>query len=140
VSWLLDTNVIAEWTKPRPDEQVVRWLAEADEDRLYLSVATLAEVRMGVEALPEGRRRQRLSAWLEDDLPARFEGRILQVDAAVANVWGVLMARARAQGRTLGAMDAFFAATATVHQLTLLARNTRDFISTGIELLDPWSS
>jgi predicted nucleic acid-binding protein len=140
VSWLIDTNVVAEWVKSRPDERVVRWLAEADEDRLYLSVATLAEVRMGVEALAEGRRKQRLAAWLEDDLPARFEGRILLVDAAVANAWGVVVARARAVGKPLGVMDAFFAATAAVHHLTLVTRNTRDFTSTGIDLLDPWST
>ena len=140
MSWLIDTNVVAEWVKPRPDERVVRWLAEADEDRLYLSVATLAEIRMGVEALAEGRRKQRLASWLEDDLPSRFEGRILPVDAAVANAWGVLVARARAVGTTLGAMDAFFAATAAVHHLALVTRNTRDFSTTGIELLDPWST
>jgi predicted nucleic acid-binding protein len=140
VSWLIDTNVVAEWVKPRPDERVVRWLAEADEDRLYLSVATLAEIRMGVEALAEGRRKHRLAAWLEDDLPNRFEGRILPVDAAVANAWGMVVARARAVGTTLGAMDAFFAATAAVHRLTLVTRNTRDFSTTGIELLDPWST
>lgn len=140
MSWLIDTNVIAEWAKPRPDERVVRWLADADEDRLYLSVATLAEIRMGVEALAEGRRKQRLATWLENDLPSRFEGRILPVDAAVANAWGVIVARARAVGATLGAMDAFFAATAAIHHLTLVTRNIRDFTSTGIELLDPWSS
>jgi len=140
VSWLLDTDVVAEWVKPRPDDRVVHWLAEADEDRLYLSVATLAEIRMGVEALAEGRRQQRLAAWLEDDLPARFEGRILPVDAAVANAWGAIVARARAMGATLGAMDAFFAATAAVHHLVLATRNIRDFTSTGIELLDPWST
>ena len=73
--WLLDTNVISEWAKPLPDAAVVRWLDEVDEDRVFLSVVTLAEIRFGIERLAPGRRRAGLDRWLRDELPERFEGR-----------------------------------------------------------------
>jgi toxin FitB len=77
---LIDTNIVSEWLKPRPDVGVVRWLDEVDEDRIFLSVVSLAEIRCGVERLAPGRRRTRLDAWLREELPARFERRIVLVD------------------------------------------------------------
>jgi len=138
VSFLLDTNVVSEWVKPKPDPHVVAWLAEVDEDRVFLSVVTLAEVRRGVELLPAGRRRERLAAWLADELPARFEGRILGIDERVAAAWGIAMARSQRRGAVLGSMDGFLAATAAAHRLTLATRNVRDFEVAGIPLFDPW--
>ena len=139
MSFLLDTNVVSEWVKPGPDPNVVTWLSEVDEDRVFLSVVTFAEVRRGVELMPAGRRRERLAAWLADELPVRFEGRILGIDRQVAEGWGVVMARAQQGGAGLGSMDAFFAATAVAHRLTLVTRNVRDFEVTGISLFDPWA-
>jgi len=138
LNYLLDTNVISEWVKPRPEPNVVEWLADADDDRMSLSVITFAEIRLGVEQLPTGRRRDALKAWLEDELPMRFEGRILTVDVAVADAWGTIMARSGEMGISLGVMDAFFAATAQAHNLTLVTRNTKHFDSVGIALLNPW--
>lgn len=139
MSYLLDTNVISEWVKPRPDARVVEWLSGVNEDEVFLSVITLGEIRLGVERLGAGARRSKLEQWLLQELPARFEGRLLEVDEAIANVWGVLLDRARRAGASLGAVDGFFAATAAVHGLTLVTRNTRDFRQLGISLLDPWS-
>jgi toxin FitB len=93
VSFLLDTNVVSEWVKPNPNPYVVAWLAEVDEDRVFLSVAPLAEIRRGVELMPAGKRRGRLFDWLTSDLPARFEGRILNIDQRTAETWGIIMAR-----------------------------------------------
>ena len=138
MSFLLDTNVISEWTKPRPDSHVIEWLAESDEDRMFLSVASLAEIRLGIERLPDGRRRQRLALWLAEELSSRFEGRILPIDRHIAEAWGILIAGRSKAGVTLGPIDAFFAATAVAHRLTLVTRNTRHFDSLGIPLLDPW--
>src|SRR5438093_1415845 len=73
VTFLLDTNVVSEWVKPEPDPNVVAWLADVDEDRVFLSVVTFAEISRGVELMPAGRRRERLAAWLAAELPARFE-------------------------------------------------------------------
>ncbi len=93
VDFLVDTNVISEGVKPRPDPNVVRWLTETDEDRVFLSVATLAEIGRGVELMPAGKRRDRLAEWLATDLPLRFERRILLIDRDIAAAWATIMAR-----------------------------------------------
>jgi toxin FitB len=138
LNYLLDTNVVSEWVKPRPDVNVVEWLADADEDRIFLSVITFGEIRQAVEQMPAGRRRDSLKSWLQDELPARFEGRILMIDLFVAETWGAIMARCSEMGISLGVMDAFFAATARAHGLTLVTRNTKHFEKVGIPLLNPW--
>lgn len=140
MNYLLDTNVISEWMKPRPDPNVARWLAEADEDQIWLSVITFAEIRLGIEEMAAGRRRDALLTWLENDLPARFEGRIIGIGLAVAAAWGVIMARSRKAGRSLNGIDAFLAAIAQVRGLTLVTRNTKHFESLGLELLNPWAA
>ena len=80
--YLLNTNVVSEWTKPRPNPGVVEWLAQVDEDEVFLSVVTFAELRHGIERLPAGRRRRQLDAWLRGELAQRFEGRIALIDGA----------------------------------------------------------
>jgi predicted nucleic acid-binding protein len=139
VSFLLDTNVISEWVKQRPDPGVIAWLADVDEDRVFLSVVTLAELRHGIERLADGSRRRRLDAWLRDELPLRFEGRLLPVDEAIADRWGEVVARRETAGRPIGVMDAFIAATANVHALTLVTRNESDFESAVSEIVNPWA-
>jgi len=138
VNFLLDTNVISEWVRPQPDRNVIAWTAELDEDRAFISVISFAEIRRGIEMLPNGRRRERLAAWLTEDLSTRFEQRILDIDLRVADTWGTLMARGQKIGLTLGSMDAFIAATARAHGLTLVTRNIKDFRRLGLSLLDPW--
>jgi predicted nucleic acid-binding protein len=139
VSFLIDTNVISETARPSPDHGVVSWLAATDEDEVFLSVATLAELRRGVERLAVGARRARLDAWLAGDLPTRFEGRILSIDVETADVWGRFVAAGEAMGRPIGATDAFIAATAKRHRLTLVTRDTSDFEATGLRLFNPWT-
>jgi predicted nucleic acid-binding protein len=138
VSFLLDTNVVSEWTKPRPNLGVRAWLTEADEDQIFLSVVTLAELRHGIERLI-GRRRVSLDEWLRHDLILRFEGRVIPVELAIADEWGRLVARREAQGRPMNAMDALIAATAEVHALTLVTRNNSDFAATVKSILNPWT-
>ena len=96
MSFLLDTNVVSEWTKLRPNAGVMAWLADADEDQVFLSVVTLAELRHGIELLT-GRRRVSLDEWLRHDLALRFEGRIIPIEPAIADEWGRLVARRAAQ-------------------------------------------
>src|SRR5580693_4652155 len=102
MNFLLDTNAVSEWVKPRPNPGVIRWMESADEDRVFLSVISLAELRYGAERMAAGARRHRIEEWLRDDLPIRFEGRILPVDHHVAEVWGRTVARAESAGRPMG--------------------------------------
>ena len=140
MNYLLDTNVVSEWTRPRPNPNVAAFLAEADEDSLFLSVVTLAEVRRGVTRLPDGRRRIVLGTWLETDLLQRFDSRILGIDADVADAWGRIMAAAERSGRTPGAMDVWIAAIAEVTGLTLATRDIRDFTPLGVRVFCPWEA
>lgn len=136
--YLLDTNVVSEWTKPEPDTGLIAFLEAVDEDRLFLSVATLAEVRRGIDLLAEGRKRRRLDAWLAHDLRERFDARILDVDAAIADHWGRLSAKASRAGRPSPAIDCLIAATAAAHDLVVVTRNVSDFAHFEIEIINPW--
>ncbi len=138
MNFLLDTNAISEWVKPRPDPGIAAWLDEVDEDRTYLSVITLGELRKGVERLAVGRRRDRLDQWLTSELPERFGERMLAFDAAVADQWGRLLAQAENIGRPVGGIDALIAATAKVHGLQVVTRNVGHFRHTGVDVISPW--
>lgn len=138
MSFLLDTNVVSEWTKPAPNPGIAAWLAGTAEDQVFLSVVTLTELRCGIERMASGRRRKRLNDWLQNELLMRFEGRILSIDRAIADACGKLVARSEAMGRPIEAMDAFIAATAEVHQLTLVTRNAPDFQPILNAILNPW--
>ena len=139
MSFLLDTNVVSESTKPRPNPGVVAWLAGVEEESVFLSVITLTELRYGVERLAAGRRRRRLDRWLQQELLLRFEGRILPIDALVADTCGKLVAHTESVGRPIEARDAFIAATAQVHRLTLVTRNASHFETTVKSILTPWT-
>jgi len=138
MSFLLDTNVVSEWVKPRPNTGLTDWLSQVNEDEVFLSVVTFAELRFGVERLAAGARRKRLDEWLRIELPVRFEQRILLVDGAVADEWGRMVARGAGRGRPIGAMAALVASTAHVHGLTLVTRNARDFEGAVESVLNPW--
>jgi predicted nucleic acid-binding protein len=138
VSFLLDTNVVSEWTKPQPNAGVTQWLDEVAEDSVFLSVVTFAELRQGVERLAPGARRKQLDTWLRSELPLRFEGRIAPVDGAVADEWGRVVARCEVRGKSIAAMDALIAATAVVHDFTLVTRNVSDFKFALKSVLNPW--
>jgi toxin FitB len=139
MSFLLDTMVVSEWVKPRPNAGLLAWLASTDEDRIFLSVVTLAELRYGIARMSASGRRRRLDDWLRNELPVRFEERLLLVDAVVADHWGTAVARSESAGRPIGAMDACIAATALAHGMTLVTRNTSDFEALLTQIVNPWT-
>ena len=104
-----------------------------------MSVVSLAELRYGIEHMAAGSRRKRLDEWLRDELPLRFEGRLLSIDGVVADAWGKVVARSEAAGRRISAMDAWIAATAEVHGMTLVTRNTSDFQASLKLIINPWA-
>jgi predicted nucleic acid-binding protein len=140
LSYLIDTCVISELVRAEPSAAVVEWIASVDEDRLYVSVLTLGELHKGVAKLTDPVRARRLRLWLEHDVVARFEGRILPVDASVASRWGKLSGEAMTGGLTLPVIDALLAATAQQHALTVVTRNVKDLERCGVEILNPWEA
>lgn len=136
--FLLDTNCISELVRVHPDPRLVEWLEDTEEAALYLSVLTFGEIRKGVAALPPSKRRMRQETWLEVDLRTRFSGRILPVDATVADRWGSLAAQAKRKGMPLAVIDGLLAATALHYNLTVVSRNRTDFLNAEVPVLSPW--
>ena len=137
MSYLVDTNALSELRRKSPHPRVAEWFASRPATTLYISVLTLGEVRKGIEVLADRERRLRLIDWLEVALPSFFVGRILPIDAAVADRWGRLVAAAR---RPMPAVDSLLAATAIEHDLELVTRNARDFDGMPVQVIDPWSA
>jgi predicted nucleic acid-binding protein len=136
LSFLLDTNVISELARARPNRQVTAWFNNIPNAALHLSVLSLGEIRKGVELLENSPRREQLRTWLEQDLPTWFEERLLPVSASVADLWGRILADA---GRPLPAIDSLLAATAMHHNLRLVTRNTTGFRIAGLTVINPWT-
>jgi toxin FitB len=140
LSFLLDTNVVSEWTRPVPDERVVAWLRGSDSKDSFLSVATWAELKRGVHNLDDGGRKERLDRWLRFDMVAKFGDRLIGVDRIIAERWGEVSAAARRNGVTLPAIDGFIAATALVRDMTVVTRNTKHFDPLGVKTFNPWAA
>jgi predicted nucleic acid-binding protein len=138
--FLLDTDCISEVVRAKPEPRVLDWIGAANESLLFLSVLTLGEIRKGVAAVPQGKRRTHLETWLELDLQARFAGRILPIDALIADRWGLLSAEAKQKGRPVSAIDGLLAATALQYNLTIVSRDVDDFEPTHVPVLNPWES
>ncbi len=139
MSYLLDTCVVSELSRPRPDPGVVAWMTETDVASLHLSAITIGEVRRGTLRLPVGKRRASLSDWSER-LRRGFSGRVLPIDEPVALRWAEIAARAEQSGRPGSFADGLIAATALGRGLTLVTRNVTDFEPFGVSLLNPWSA
>lgn len=137
--WLLDTNVVSELRKPRPNRGVKTWSDAQAPDRLFLSTITLAEIRYGIERQTDPAFRAALDTWLDQRLRPWFDGRMLPVDEDVILEWRRLVARGRERNITFSQPDLFIAATARVHSLTLCTRNEHDFRDTEVPLFNPWS-
>lgn len=140
MNWLLDTCVISELVKPRPDPKTVAWLDGCDEARLCLSVLTIGELQKGISKLADGPKKRELQGWVDHDLASRFAGRILVVDANVAAAWGEMQGNAERNGECLPAIDSLLAATAQVHDLIIATRNVRDLERCGAQVFNPWES
>lgn len=138
MNFLLDTNVVSEWVKPQPNAGLSQWMRSVDEESLFLSVISVAELRYGIDRMASGKRRSGLDEWLRYELPVRFEGKILPIDPSIADTCGKIIHRAEALGRPIQVMDAFLAATAEAHRLTLVTRNVQHF-NVLKTVLNPWT-
>jgi hypothetical protein len=136
--YLLDTNVVSELKKMRPNAGVTAFVSGQPLDRLYLSVVTIAEIRFGIEMLTDAARRSDLDLWLENELAAMFESRIVPVTEAVLLKWRLIIQDGRRRGYTFSHPDVLIAATAAHHGLTVVTRNATEFTEAGVAVEDPW--
>jgi tRNA(fMet)-specific endonuclease VapC len=138
MTFLLDTCVISELVAKQPNLHVVQWVDSIDEDKLFLSVITIGEIKRGVEKLADSRRKSALVEWLEGDLLIRFTDRVLPIETPVMLVWGQLTADLEKQGRRMPAIDSLIAATCLQGGLDLVTRNESDFAHSGVTVVNPW--
>ena len=138
--YLIDTNVVSETLKPRPERRVVDWIGRQMANDLFLASISLGELVRGVRRMEDRARRERFQRWIDYDLAAQFQGRILPFDRETAVIWGEIMGDGDRVGRPKPMADAQIAAVARRHGLTLVTRNKRDFVGMEVVLLDPWTS
>jgi toxin FitB len=137
-SWLLDTNVLAELRRRKPERRVVNFIAAQAIDRLYVSTVTMAEIRFGIEKLPDAPLRTQLNEWLTHRVRPMFAERVLPVSEDVIFKWRLLVEEGRTAGHTFSQPDLFIAATALHHGLTIVSRDTRDYARTRAAVFNPW--
>ncbi|MGU7812562.1 PIN domain-containing protein [Burkholderia sp. AW49-1] len=137
---LVDTNVISEPLRREPSMAVIEWLDAQNVETLFLAAISLAEMRFGVAALPEGRRRDWLHQSIEQRIVSLFRGRVLPFDDAASKAYASLRAKARATGNALASADGFIAATAAANGLIVATRDVAPFEAAGLRVIDPWVS
>ena len=140
MKYLLDTCVISELVSSNPEKRVIGWIDDVEDELIYLSAITIGEIQRGIEKLPASKRRQKLHDWMQDELLARFDGRILAINTTVMLKWGTLVAQLEAKGRPLPAIDSLIAALALEGDFQLVTRNEKDFQDTGVTVFTPWKS
>lgn len=136
MNYLLDTNVVCEPLRSKPDGNVRKWFHQAPNHCFYLSVLTIGEIRKGVEKINDQKKKQKIMLWLENDIPQLFHNRILPITFEISDRWGRLQYQVK---RPLPAIDSLLAATALHHDMTLVTRNTKDYCDCpGLEIVNPW--
>ena len=139
MSFLIDTCCISELVKKKPNPNVVKWFADQDELSMFLSVITFGELRKGIEKLPDSSKKKELNRWVKEDLKHRFKNRILSINLEEVNKWGEILAIAEKSGNPLPAIDSLIAATAQVHDLSVVTRNTQYLEGSEVEVINPWN-
>lgn len=138
MKYLLDTCVISEIFKPQPNENVVTWMRENNEESMYLSVLTFGEIAKGIEKASNPAKKKALQMWLENELKERFKHRLLDVDMAVASQWGTIQGKVELVGKPMPTIDGLIAVSGLVHNCVVVTRNISDMQQSGVELLNPW--
>ncbi len=137
-AWLLDTNVLSELRRPKPNRKVLAFIATKPLDSLYISTVTLAEIRFGIELQPDASLRAALTNWMTHRVRPMFEQRILPVSEDIIFKWRLLVEEGRKAGHTFSQPDLFIAATAMQHGLTVVSRDVTDYAKARVSLLNPW--
>ncbi|MCF6299509.1 MAG: type II toxin-antitoxin system VapC family toxin [Proteobacteria bacterium] len=138
MKYLLDTCVLSELIKPKPNKNVVTWIAAQKECDLYVSVLIFGEINKGIEKAVDIKRKQRLQLWVKNDLYARFKGRIIQIDLLVSNKWGEIQAQTEKIGKPMPSIDGLIVASGLVNNCIVVTRNIADMENSTTLLLNPW--
>lgn len=136
--WLLDTNILSELRRPKPEAKVVAFVVAQPIEQLFVSIVTFAEIRFGIELLSDARRRAELTDWLTHQLRPLFDQRALPVSEDVMLKWRLLVEEGRKVGHTFSQPDLMIAATALQHGLTIVSRDTSEFKHAGVKVFNPW--
>ena len=136
--FLLDTNIVSETVKAKPEPRVLAWLEQQSPAELFLAAQTIGELVRGAVKVKEKARQESFTKWIEEDLSQQFENRILAFDDAAARIWGQLMGNGDRKGQTPPAADAQIAAVAIARDLILVTRNIKDFEHFELSVLNPW--
>lgn len=137
-AWLLDTNILSELRRPKPEPKVIRFIAKQPLESLYISVVTLAELRFGIEVVPDITRRSELNDWLTHKVRPMFEQRALPITEDVMVKWRLLVEQGRKTGHTFSQPDLIIAATAQHHGFTVVSRDTSDLEKARVAVFNPW--
>ena len=137
---ILDTNVVSEQARPRPNPVVIQWIADQPRANLFITAVTEAELRYGIALMPAGERRETLEHQTEKMLRKDFAGKILPFDSAAAQAYPEIAVSRRRAGRPIKQHDCQIAAIARVHNAIVATRNVTDFTDCGVELINPWST
>ncbi|WP_363331209.1 type II toxin-antitoxin system VapC family toxin [Bradyrhizobium sp.] len=138
MGWLLDTNILSELSRPRPEHKVLAFVAAQPLETLYVSSVTFAEIRFGIELVGDANHRAQLYDWLTHKVRPMFEQRVLAITEDIMFKWRLLVERGRKAGHTFSQPDLIIAATALHHGLTVVSRDTNDFQKASVPLLNPW--
>jgi toxin FitB len=140
MAWLLDTMILSEGRRPRPDPRVTAFYEQQPSEQLYISVLSLAEIRYGIERLKEPEKRAELRDWLTQRVRPEFEGRILPITEDIMLRWRLLLEEGRKTGHTYSHPDLIIAATALHHGLTVVTRDRTDYDKAGVLVFNPWEA
>jgi len=140
MAWLLDTNVLSELRRPRPDQKVLAFVTGCKLDQLHISVITLAEIRFGIELVADTNRRAELNDWLTQKVRPMFECRVLQITEDIMLKWRLLVEEGRKAGHTFSQPDLIIAATAIRHGHTVVTRDRSDYDKAHVPTMNPWDA
>lgn len=137
MKYLLDTCVVFELIRKKPNQGVVDWLADKEEFSLFLSALTIGEIKKGISKLPNSKKKEDLGRWLFQ-LQKRFDNRIIPIDSDISLKWGQVQGELEQSGKAMPSIDALIASTALVHNLIIVTRIAKDIKQSKVETINPW--
>ena len=138
MKYLLDTCVISELIKSSPNVSVIGWMNTQNEENIFLSVLTIAEIQKGISKLPESKRKKNLQNWLDNDLHQRFHNKIIDINIEIARYWGKIQAEAEQKGKKMSVIDSLIASTGIIFDCVIVTRNVSDIETSGCTIFNPW--